>query len=309
MPFHVPPKTRLPVFLIVIVSMFFITAADATGKLATETYSIWQVLWVRSWVWLLFAFAWFRSYREVRTALTSTHAVFHTLRSVILVAEIAVMIVSFKLLPLGDVTSIIAATPLVVLGLSALFLHERAGRLQLVAVALGFLGVLLVAKPGLGVFGFTTLVPMAGVLLWALYQVFQKRIGTLDDERTSLLWTALVMFLLLGLIGPWFWVTPVSLPDLAIMVLAGLFNVMGHFGLMIALRRACASEIQPFTYTTVLWAMGLGFAIFGEIPGLLSCAGLVTVVGAGLLSTKTRLRLPRFTNRPRTTAGAKLYRA
>ena len=56
---------RVPVVAIVLASMFFITAADATGKLATESYSIWQVLWVRSWIWLLFALAWFGSFREI----------------------------------------------------------------------------------------------------------------------------------------------------------------------------------------------------------------------------------------------------
>ena len=282
---------RVPVVAIVLASMFFITAADATGKLATESYSIWQVLWVRSWIWLLFALAWFGSFREIRASLGSRQAGFHILRSLVLVTEITVMIFSFKLLPLGDVTAIIAVTPLVVVGLSAVLLGERVDRIKLAAIGLGLLGVLLVARPGIGIFGFATLIPMGGMILWALYQIFQKKIGTIDDERTSLLWTALVMVAALSVVGPWVWVTPADLGDLSVMALAGLFNVLGHFGLMMALRRATASEIQPYSYTTVVWAIVLGLAMFGEIPDLFGSLGVAMILAAGVFGNRLPRRL------------------
>ena len=72
------------------------------------------------------------------------------------------MIFSFKLLPLGDVTAIIAVTPLVVVGLSAVLLGERVDRIKLAAIGLGLLGVLLVAGPGIGIFGFATSFPWVG---------------------------------------------------------------------------------------------------------------------------------------------------
>ncbi len=276
----------IPVPVLVVLSMLMITLADAAGKEATQSHAIWQVLWIRGCIWIVFALSFFPTVGELKVAFGTQHRSRHILRSLVLLAEIGVMMLSFSLLPLGDVTAIIAAAPIIVTALSVLLLGETLTRTGLLCLFAGFAGVLLVAKPGVGVFGFLSLIPLFGVVLWGTYQVFQKRLGAVDDERTSLLWTAVILFVGSSVMAPWFWTVP-TLTSLVVMGLAGLFNVLGHFGLIVALKRADASAIQPFTYASVVWALGIGFVAFGEVPDLLSGVGIAAIVLAGLRHSRS----------------------
>jgi drug/metabolite transporter (DMT)-like permease len=267
---------------LMLTAMCCIAIGDAFGKHLTQTYSVWQVLWVRSWVWLVVAVIWVSHHGGLESAIRSERVVLQAMRSLILIAEVAVFIFAFRSLPLGDVTAIGAATPLVVLVFSAAFLGEKVGMHRWIAVLVGFAGMLMVSRPGFGTFGWLTVLPISGVLLWGVYQVLLRMVSRHDREETTLLWTGCAMFVVTGLIAPWDWMSPENVETWTWMLLAGVFNTAGHFGLIAALNRGQASALQPFSYTAVLVALFIGWLAFNEKPEFWTIIGAIAIVAGGL---------------------------
>lgn len=277
--FHPPPLSAV---ILMALAMFCVASNDAMGKHLSQSYSVWQILWLRSWVWLAFALVWVASRCGIREALRSTRPVLQLFRSALLVAEVLVFIIALRLLPLGDVSAVAAATPLVVLVCAVLFLGERVGPHRWMAVFIGMVGMLAVSRPGAGAFGWLTLLPIVGVLMWGIYQVLLRLVSRTDRVETTLLWTGLALFVVTGCVAPWVWITPPDLTTWLVFLGVGLFNTAGHFALMLAMERAEVSSLQPFSYTAVLWAMLFGWAFFDEIPDMWTVCGATLIIAGGL---------------------------
>ena len=278
---------------LMLLAMLFVASNDAVGKHLSQSYSIWQILWLRSWIWLAVALIWVAWRGGVRAALKSRRPGVQLLRSLVLVAEVSVFIVAFRHLPLADVTAVASATPLVVLVFSVIFLGERVGRYRWTAVAIGMAGMVLVARPGAGVFGWLTLLPISGVLLWGIYQVLVRLVSREDRAETTLLWSGLTLFVTTGAIAPWFWQWPPDQAAWGWFVLIGLLNTAGHFALILALQRAEASALQPYSYTIVAWAMLIGWLFFRELPDSWTLAGTTLVIAGGLYALHRERTLAR----------------
>lgn len=265
-----------------LLAMFCVASNDAIGKHLSQDYSVWQILWIRSWVWLSVALIWVCRRGGVIAALRSKRPLLQGSRSLLLVAEVSVFIVALRYLPLGDVIGVASATPLVVLVFAVLFLNERVGRHRWTAVGVGMLGMLVVARPGAGEFGWLTLLPIIGVLMWGGYQVLLRLVSRHDASNTTLLWTGLTFFIVTSAIAPWYWQTPADLQTWGWFVLVGLFNTSAHFALIVAFERSEASALQPFSYTLVAWAVLIGWLAFGEVPDVWTVSGTGLVVAGGL---------------------------
>ncbi|MEM7404387.1 MAG: DMT family transporter [Pseudomonadota bacterium] len=293
-PAHGPAhRSGIPLML---VAMFCIAANDAVGKELTQTYSIWQVLWIRSWIWVAFALVWIATHGGFHRAIRSRKPGLQTIRSLILVAEITVFVLAFKHLPLADVTAVSAGTPLVVLVLAVIFLNERVGAHRWTAVALGFVGILLITRPGLSVFGTLTLLPVAGIVLWGVYQVLMRFVSAFDSTETTLLWSGVTIFVVTGAVAPWFWISVPDWETWALFALVGSLNTAGHFMMIAAIARSEASALQPFTYSIVLWALLLGWLVFDEWPDAMSVAGTLLVLAGGLYALHRERRQARATH-------------
>lgn len=284
-------ETRLIAFGLITGAMVCVAISDAVGKHLTQDYSIWQVLWVRSWVWLTFALFWISRRSSLRYALYSRIPFVQGIRSLLLVAEIAVFILAFRMLPLGDVTAIVAAAPLVVLPLSVVFLKEKVGVHRWIAVAVGLMGMMMVTRPGFGSFGWLTLLPLLGALLWGTYQVLVRHVSQHDSEQTTLLWTGVTLFVVTGAIAPFLWRTVPDVTTWALLLIAGLFNALGHFGLVAAMKRAEASALQPFSYVQVFTAFIIGYFLFNERPDYWTIIGLAAIIAGGLYALYRERRL------------------
>ena len=268
--------------LLMIASTFLFASNDAIGKHLTQTYSVWQVLWVRSWIWLAFALIWVSRRGGIRNAVRSAHPFLQGARSLLLVAEVSIFIIAFRFLPLGDVTAILAASPLVVVVLAVIFLREPVGWHRWTAVAIGFTGMVLIAKPGFSTFGFLTLLPLLGVTLWGVYQILIRMVSGRDSAETSLLWSGGTIFVIMTLVAPWGWQTPPDLATWGWFGLVGLTNTLGHFTLIVAMHRTHASALQPFAFSAIAWALVLGWLVFGEQPDVLTLVGILAIVCGGL---------------------------
>lgn len=266
--------------LLTMFAMLCFASMDAISKWLVADYAVTQMMWVRSA--LFFLFAWFVVRKKgLRAALRSPRPGLQIVRSLVAIVEGAAFVLAFRYLPLADTHAVGATSPLIVIALGVLFLGERAGLARWLAVAAGFVGVMLIVRPGFRTIEWPLLIPLAGALLWASYQLLTRLSARFDTPDTSLVWSALVAFVATSFIGPlsWTWPTPAAW---ALMAVISLIGAVAHYALIKALDYAEAGAVQPYSYTLLVWATLLGWLVFGDVPDNWTILGAAIVVLSGL---------------------------
>jgi len=267
---------------------------DAIGKWAVRDFSVFQVLAVRSAVAaaiLLLLAPYFGGREVIRTSQPAAHV----LRSLCSTVAFLFFFASVRVLPLADAIAIEFGGPFIVVALSVPLLGERVGRRCWIAVAVGFLGMLLVAQPtGRGFRPEALLVLLASVsysLMMVLTRWMAERSGGKERTFTFLAYTFGVQGLV-GLLGaPASWES-MSGFDVALTAAMGVFTLGGHLGVTAAFQRAPASVVAPFEYTALVWATIFGFLFFGDFPGPMVWMGVAVIVGAGLYTLRRESSTP-----------------
>jgi len=261
---------------------------DAIGKWAVRDFSVFQVLALRSAVAaaILLLLAPYFGGREV---LRTRQPAAHVLRSLCSTVAFLFFFASVRVLPLADAIAVEFGGPFIVVALSVPFLGERVGRRRWIAVAVGFLGMLLVAQPtGEGLRPEALLVLLASFsysLMMVLTRWMAERSGGRERTFTFLVYTFGVQGLV-GLLGaPAVW-EPMSGFDVALTAAMGVFTLCGHLGVTAAFQRAPASVVAPFEYTALVWATIFGLLFFGDFPGPMVWMGVAVIVGAGLYTLR-----------------------
>ena len=193
----------------------------------------------------------------------------------------ASILLGLRLMSLADATVITFAAPLFVVVLSAPILRERVGTAAWFGVGLGFLGVLIVVRPGAGSIAWAALLPLATAFLFALYQVLTRLASRGDPPATTLAWTILTGLLLTTPLLPLGWVNG-SLAAWLLLILSGLLYGTGQLLLIRALAAAPANILTPFTYTQIVAAVLFGMLVLGELPDPWTFVGTALIVLAGL---------------------------
>lgn len=193
-------------------------------------------------------------------------------------------------LPLADTAAIFYVEPLLLVIIAALFLGEKVGWRRLLAVAVGFLGVLLIIRPSFEAVGPPALLPLAAALSYAGYLSIVRHSAAAEHPRVMQLWVsvsgALVLGLAMTLASPFGW--PVLAPswptarELLLLLAMGAIATTSHMLAIHAIRIAPAQILAPFQYTEILGATILGIAIFANWPDPQTWAGIAIIVGAGL---------------------------
>jgi drug/metabolite transporter (DMT)-like permease len=205
-----------------------------------------------------------------------------TARALCLASSTYLMVVSVGLLPLGDVFAINHASPLILTAMAALFLGESVGWRRWTAILVGFAGILVMLRPTPAAFQWAALVPLLVALLSATRDVITRHI-TNTESSTAILAYSTTIIMLAGLATAAFvdW-RPVAWGDLYVFALAALFQGTAHFLMIETFRLAEAKVVAPFKYSTILWAMIIGFLIWGDLPDAWIITGGALVVGSGL---------------------------
>lgn len=262
-----------------LLSMFLFACLDAGIKVLARDYAPQQILAVRFAIFLLLVVALVKP-ANVRATLRSQRPFLQVARVLVLLAEMAVFVAAIRVLPLGDVHAVAASTPLIVTALAQPLLGETIGVRRWAAVAIGMVGLLVVVRPGFDT-STAMLIPLLGAGLWAIYQILVRIVSRSDPSNTTLIYTALVGLVVTGVLAPFAW-TPPDLRDWGLLVIVALFGAGAHFALIRALDSAPASVVQPFAYTLVVWAVILGFLLFGDVPDLWTILGALIIVTSGL---------------------------
>ena len=266
--------------LLMSLSMLGFAAMDAMSKFLVADYPIVQTLWIRYVVYAGFAVMVARK-AGVRRKAVSRRPWLQAIRSLIAVVEGAVFVLAFAYLPLAETHAVAATSPLIVIALSVPLLRERVGLHRWLAVGAGFVGVLLIVRPGFEELTWPLALPLAGAFLWGLYQIMVRMCARDDSPETTLLWSAFVGLAAVSVVAPFYWRTP-DLLAASLMLGIGVLGALSHFALIKALEFAEASAVQPYGYTLLVWAALLGALVFGDIPGIWTMIGGAVVVLSGL---------------------------
>lgn len=268
--------------LLTLVTIGVFGVQDAVSKLLVQEYSPFQITMMRYWGFAAFALFLVARQAPLRQALQSRMPKRQILRGVLLMVDIWAFAIALQTVPLGELQAIVIVYPLLVTVFAIPILGEKVGIFRFAAVGVGFLGALVIIRPG-GVpldwgIGFA----LVSAITYALYIVVTRQVSAVDSAATSMTYAALVGLALSGAVGVFFW-QPMAWPDIALVVLTMATTCAAH-GLMIyALTMAPASVLQPFNYFGLPWAIFLSAVIFGHWIDPISLLGAGVIVAAGLV--------------------------
>jgi drug/metabolite transporter (DMT)-like permease len=180
-----------------------------------------------------------------------------------------------------DATAVAFAAPLIVTALSIPFLGERVGIRRWSAVAVGFIGVMVIVQPGSSAFHPASLFPLGSAACWAIGLIITRRIKTRDATLTTLLYTTLVAFLIMTAFLPWVW-QPLPLRALGLILLMGVLSSVGQYFLLLGYQRGPASLLAPFSYMQIITSTFWSALLFAAWPGAATLIGAAIVVASGL---------------------------
>ena len=266
--------------LFAVMAYFSFSLLDAVQKTAIIYHSVFQILLVKYTFVLLLSF--FESRRKKNyTFYKSENIKIQLLRSVLSIIESACFILSFRYLSLADAHSIASLTPVLVVALSAIILREHVSLRTWVAIFIGFIGVLIIMRPGLSIFDPKSLIPLAGAFFLSIYQIVTRKASAKDSTETSLFYTSIVGIVLMGLIGYSFW-QPLMDYSILFFIAIGIFFSLGLYFQIIALSMARAGIIQPFHYTLIFWAIILGLIFYNDFPDIPTLIGAFVITVSGI---------------------------
>lgn len=264
---------------LMLAAMFAFSLNDVMGKWLVATYSVAQLLLIRSLAATLMLAPAIRKV-GLREILRPDHFWLHVLRAFCSTAEVALFYWAVVYLPLADTVAFYLASPIFVTLLAVIFLKEHVGWRRWAAVSVGFVGVLIAVRPTGEGMGWPALIAIAGSLLFAGSNTLTRRLSG-ANEVTLVTWQVFAALAFGAVVSPFLWVQP-SLRDFLALGLLGIVSTIAHMGVNRALRYAPAATVIPYQYSLIVWAVLLGFIFFGDWPAPHVFAGAGIIVGAGL---------------------------
>jgi drug/metabolite transporter (DMT)-like permease len=249
--------------------------------LGESGYDSLQVSWARAFGHILFMLAAFVprfGLGMLRTHRPGTQI----LRSALLMTSNLSFFFAIVSIPIAKAASISLTAPLVVALLAWPMLGERTTVGRLVALGVGFLGVVIVIRPGTEVFQWASLFVVASATCYALYQILTRRIAGTDSPETSAIYSSTIGAFGLIVVLPFVWRTPHSLRDILYFCSLGVLGALGHYCVARAMHYAPANIVSPFQYMQLLGSVAVGYLFFGNFPDVVGWIGAAIIVGAGL---------------------------
>lgn len=203
-------------------------------------------------------------------------------RSLLLLGSTALNFIALQYLQLAETVSIMFATPLLVALVSGPLLGEWPGPRRLVAIGIGFLGVLVVARPGVGGMHPAALLSVVSVFCYAFYSLSTRILAAYDPPETTMVYSGAAGTIAMIPLIPFFWSWPPDALSWGLMIFAGAMGGFGHWLLILAHRLAPATVLAPFIYSQIIWMVALGYLVFGQLPDRFTFVGASIVIASGL---------------------------
>ncbi|CAO3432298.1 DMT family transporter [Azospirillum doebereinerae] len=264
-----------------LVSVLFFAVMNALAKLLAQDYPLAEVAFFRSAFALIPAAAMLALGGGVK-ALRTEHLFGHFWRAVIGLTSMILLFLSYHLMPLADAVALSFSAPLFLTMLSVPILGERVGPYRWGAVAVGFVGVLIIVQPGSAMFNTGALVGVGAAVSYSFAMIAIRQLGRTEATVTTVFYFTVFSTLLSALALPFTWVTP-SLHGFGLMALMGLVGGGAQYFLTRAYVLAPAVVVSPFNYAGILWATLFGWLLWGDRPGVPVLVGAAIVIASGLM--------------------------
>jgi len=263
-----------------VMAYFSFSLLDAVQKTAIIYHSVFQILFVKYCFVLILSF--FESQRKKNYSFyKSANIKIQLFRSLLSIIESGCFILSFRYLSLADAHSIASLTPVLVVALSAIILREHVSLKTWIAIFVGFIGVLIIMRPGLSIFDSKSLIPLAGAFFLSIYQIVTRKASEKDSTETSLFYTSIIGIILMGVVGYSYW-QPLMNYSILFFIAIGIFFSLGLYFQIIALSMVRAGLIQPFHYTLIFWAIILGYIFYDDFPDIPTLIGALVITISGI---------------------------
>jgi drug/metabolite transporter (DMT)-like permease len=277
----VNPKSTVATGIgLMLLACFVYSLNDALGKWLVSTYSVGQLLLIRSVAAVLLLAPLVVRREAIREFRTAPRPGLQLLRIALSSAESALFYWAVAYLPLADVVTYYLAGPIFVTAFSAVFLGEKVGWRRWSAVIAGFVGVVIALRPSAATFTLPALIALTGSLFFAFLMIVTRAVRGTSD--LVLVTGQMIGTLAVGaFLAPVGWVMP-GLRDFSLLALLGFFAMFAHACVNRSLKLAPASVVVPYQYTFILWAIVFGYFVFGDAPDAPLLIGAAIIVAAGI---------------------------
>ena len=241
------------------------------AKLLGQDYSSFQISWARAFGHILFLSALFMP----RMGLS-------LFRTAMLFTSNLNFFYAISFIPLAKAAAISLAAPLIVALLAWPMLKERTTPGRVISLLIGFVGVLVVIRPGSALFNWASIFVLISATAYGVYQILTRRIAGIDAPETSALYSAFVGGFGMFLVLPFVWIAPASLLDVGLFCGVAILGALGHYCVARAFGYAPANVLSPFQYFQLLGSVAVGWLLFSEFPDAMTWVGAAIIVAAGL---------------------------
>ena len=266
--------------LLMALGMFLFSAVDTQAKILTETMHPIQIVWIRQLG--LLAGAIILLVLHGPKLLNTARPVLQVMRGVCAAASATIFIFAVSYVPLADAVAISFVAPFMVTVMAAIFLREPVGIRRWLAVGIGFVGALIVIRPGMGIMHPAAALVVLAAGLFALRQILSRFLADTDRTVTTIAYTAIVSILLLSipLYSVWEW--PETRQAILICVTMAVMAAFAEICVIKALEMTMAVVVAPVHYSLIIWATFYGFVVFGDFPDAWTWVGTAIIMATGI---------------------------
>lgn len=273
---------------------------NAFVKYLNIEYHPFAIIWARTTGHFVFALLAFAPTLGLATLFRTQRPGVQMWRAVLHLGSMLCFFVGIAFVPLAEASAITFIAPFIVTALSGPMLGEKVGIRRWTAVIVGFIGALVVTRPGSGAVPPEAILLFGSASCYALYQILTKRVAAIDRPETSVVYSCVAGTAVMSLVVPFFWIWPNDWIDGCLFLSLGLLGGIGHYFLARAFMWGPASVISPFNYGQIAVATGLGYFLFGNLPDIWTWVGVAIIITSGLYIAyrETRRRAERTALRP-----------
>jgi len=265
---------------LMLLSMTIVPVMDGLAKVLSADYPIIQIVWARYFFHLLYLLP-IVIYRYGPSVLMPRHPVLQIIRGGLLLSSTFCFFAAISQMPLADALALVFISPIIVTALSPVLLREKVGFRRWLAVFVGFIGALIIIRPGFSEIDTGTIYAIAAGTIYAFYMIATRKLSGSAPPLVTLTFTALLGAIIMSAWVPSVWVPP-SHVDWSLMAAMGACAALGHFLLIKAFDHAPASVIAPFGYSEIIMATIIGFVVFGDFPDTMTWLGVGVIILSGV---------------------------
>ncbi len=269
-----------------IIATFFLALMDGMSRYMAELYDVLNINMFRFWIIGSFVIlVSLRGRGVLRSILNTKQPVAQISRGLLFISSLLMAIYSYTQVGLVLTHALMAVFPLLTVLLSGVFLEEKITRIKIIAVGVGFLGVIIIINPINLQVSLISFLPLVSAVTFAIYAVLTRKVASTDNTETSFFLVSLVSAIAITIPSPLFY-KPIQISDIYFLFLLCIFSLVGHFLLTNAYRHTEASVLQPFSYFHLFFASLVGVIFFKDPLTISTIAGGSLIIFGGILISR-----------------------